>query len=136
MKFYKKKKESILAIFQKPEQMKEFDKISRIIEEGFIDYWKEILFSSKNPQKSKKRFYQILIRDMMIIDLLQENFKPFLIEITEVAMKIQDYQEFFEVLEANTSFFNEIETEMMRPVNDRLKIFKNSVFEICINYFD
>ena len=41
---------------------------------------REINFLEEFPQ-GQKRFYQILIRDMKILDLIENNLEPFLLEI-------------------------------------------------------
>jgi len=102
----------------------------------FLEHLKEKLFFSKTFPQEQKRFYQILIRDMRILELIEMKFEPFLLEIAGVVFKIKTRKGVAEILAENTDFFNFMINEIMSFVQERLKIYKNTVLELCKNYFE
>ena len=53
-----------------------------------------------------------------------------------VAFKFKTKQVIVEILEDNNEFFNEMTTEIMSFVQDRLQIYQNEVLNLCQNYFE
>ena len=108
----------------------------QIFKKKYLEYLKEKLLFSKGFPQEKKRFYQILIRDMKILDMIEIYIEPFLLEISEAAFKIKIKIEFLEMLEGNAEFLNQMLIEIMNFVQKRLVIYKTEVLVICQNYFD
>jgi len=146
MTFYKQKgefqNEKKIVKCEEEEEKKDVEEFSFENENELREFFKrkfylkeKLMFSKSFPQE-QKRFYQILIRDMKILDLIETNLEPFLLEIAMVAFKFKTKQVIVEILEDNNEFFNEMTTEIMSFVQDRLQIYQNEVLNLCQNYFE
>lgn len=104
------------------------------IENIYMESIKKSLFNSVDKQQKQKRLYDLVIRDMKIVEMIKVVSKPFLKEIADRAF-LNDYLFFQKNMKTNQKFFNEMKGEIAMNVTKVLDIYKEECMRICLEFF-
>ena len=112
------------------------DKLVKSINEMYMNNVKKKLLLEKDKQQNQKRLYDILIRDMNILKVLEDIISPYLLVIVNVMWKLNDVQEISEIFEQNRKFFNELKNDVLKNVQELMEIYQKECKKICCDFFE
>ena len=110
------------------------ERVERLTKEFMLNI-KNIIFDKECIQQTQKDLYQIIIKNMDVLETIERIAAPFLMEIVK-SIDGKWRKEVLEIFAENDEFFKIFDEKIMRFVTERLGLYEKECFHLCQNYFE